>query len=271
MDYPISNSFPSGELPSFKKPPVNEVVCGMLFHTLEKLRIPHIGLLWDKFRRDYPIIHHAPPIASTKGELLVDSSTSLPIPRVWFIKKSDDQLVQFQFDRFYFNWRRRQNDYPRYSNVIKNFEKTHDIIMKFFNEFEIGKLEPIECELSYINHIPKDQVWNTIDDTVKIFPDFVWRQISGRFLSNPEKVTWQSSYPLQKAKGNLNVSLKQAIRNEDKVPLLILELTARGIGESTNKDGIREWFDVAHEYIVRGFVDLTTPEVQKVWERENNE
>jgi hypothetical protein len=58
---------------------------------------------------------------------------------------------------------------------------------------------------------------------------------------------------------------------EDKVPLFVLELTARGLGESTNKNTTREWFDVAHECIVRGFTDLTTHAVQKeFWEREEN-
>jgi hypothetical protein len=97
MDYPIPNSFSSGILPSYRNPPVNEVVCGMRFDIPDKLRIPHIGLLWNKFRADYPIIQHAPPIASAKGELLIYPVTGLPLQRVWFINESDDQLAQFQY------------------------------------------------------------------------------------------------------------------------------------------------------------------------------
>jgi hypothetical protein len=98
----IESSFSTGTLPSYKNPPVNEVVCGLRFDTPEKLRIPHIGFLWDKFRADYPIIQHAPPIAiaSAKGEILVDQAIGMPLPRVWFINKSDDQLVQFQLTDF---------------------------------------------------------------------------------------------------------------------------------------------------------------------------
>ena len=271
MIHPIENSLLSDTLPSYKNPPVNEVVCGMRFHTPDKLRIPHIGFLWDKFRANYPIIQHAPPIASVKGEISVDEATGIPLPRVWFINKSDDQLVQFQFDRFYFNWRRRQSDYPRYGHVIKNFESVLNAIVNFFGEFELGELKPIEYELTYINHIPKGQGWNTIDDLPKIFSDFVWKQTKARFLPNPVNVAWQTAFPLQEKKGHLTVSLKQAIRTEDKVPLLVLELTVRGgIGESTNKEAIREWFNLARKWIVSGFTDLTTPEIQKIWERENN-
>jgi uncharacterized protein (TIGR04255 family) len=268
MNHTIPNAFSSTALPSYRKPPVNEVVCGMRFHTPDKLRIPHIGLLWDKFRSEYPIIQHAPPIASAKGELFVDDVTGLPLQRLWFINQSEDQLVQFQFDRFYFNWRRRQSVYPRYPYVIKNFESVLNTIVNFFNEFELGELKPIEYELSYINHILKGQEWNTIDDLSRLFSDFVWRQTTGRFLPNPVNVAWQTEFPLPEKRGHLIISLKQAIRIEDKTPLFVLELKARG--ESATKNTILEWFDVAHEWIVRGFTDLTTAEAQTFWEREKN-
>ena len=266
----IQSPFSTGTLPSYKNPPVNEVVCGMRFDTPDRLLIPHIGFLWDKLRVDYPVIQHAPPIASAKGEILIDKAIGMPLPRVWFINESDDQLVQFQIDRFYFNWRRRQSDYPRYGHVIKNFESVLNNIGNFFSEFELGELKPIEYELSYINHIPKGQGWNTIDDLPRIFSDFVWTQTKERFLPNPEKVAWQKEFLLPEKKGHLIVSLKQAIQKEDKVPLLVLELKTRGIDESATKDKMREWFDLAHEWIVRGFTDLTTPKIQKIWEREEN-
>ncbi|GAG78987.1 unnamed protein product, partial [marine sediment metagenome] len=60
MTNAIESSFSTGVLPSYKNPPVNEVVCGLRFDTPDKLRIPHIGFLWDKFRADYPIIQHVP-------------------------------------------------------------------------------------------------------------------------------------------------------------------------------------------------------------------
>lgn len=112
--------------------------------------------------------------------------------------------------------------------------------------------------------------WNTIDDLPGIFLDFVWKQTKVRFLPNPEKVAWQTEFPLPEKKGHLIVNLKQSIRTEDKVPLLVLELKTRAIGESASKEAVREWFDLAHEWIVRGFTDLTTPEIQKIWEREDN-
>ncbi|RJQ46681.1 MAG: TIGR04255 family protein [Nitrospiraceae bacterium] len=256
------------DLPGYKNPPINEVVCGMRFHVPDKFRITHVGLLWDKFRKDYPIIQHAAPVATAKGEIHVDMTTGLLLPRVWFISESDDQLIQFQLDRFYYNWRRRQSEYPRYSHVINNFESILNIIEQYFNEYELGELQPIELELSYINHIPKGQGWDTIDDLSNIFSDFIWKQSSERFLPSPDKITWKAEFLLPEKKGQMVVNLKQATRTEDKVPLFVLELTARSIGGLESKKAIREWFDTAHEWIVCGFTDLTTSEIQKIWERE---
>jgi len=270
MSQQTESAHSSDVFPSYKNPPVNEVVCGVRFNTPGNLFIPHVGLLWEKFRADYPIVQHVPTLASAKGEIPVDSATGTPLPRVWFINKSDDQLIQFQSDRFYFNWRKRQRDYPRYSHVIKNFESVLNNVTIFFDEFELGELRPIEYELSYINQIPRGQGWDTIDDLPKIFSDYVWEKNKERFLPNPEKVSWKKEFLLPEKKGSLIVNLKQAIQIKEKIPLLILELRTRGIDESAKIEGVREWFDLAREWIVRGFTDLTTPEIQKLWEREDN-
>lgn len=269
MPKKIENTAPLNSVfPSYKNPPVNEVVCGMRFNASDKLKIPHIGVLWEKFRAEYPIIQHAPPITSAKGELLLDRETGLPLPRVWFINKLDDQLVQFQYDRFYFNWRRRRNEYPRFEYIFKNFEHVFDTISSFFLEHELGDLNPIEFELSYINHFLQGEGWNTLDDLPNIFSDFIWNHKKKKFLPALEKVAWQIHFPLPEHQGYLIVNLKQATRKDDKVPLLTLELKTIGISTSTGKEFIRDWFDIAHEWIVRGFTDLTTHNVQNLWERE---
>lgn len=270
MDHETPNLLSPCGYPTYKHPPINEVVCGMRVQTPDKLRIPHIGLLWEKFRENYPIIQHAPPIASAMGEIPVDDATGIPVPRVWFINQEDDQLVQFQPDRFYFNWRRRQNVYPRYTHVIENFENVQNAIANFFNENDLGELMPTECELSYINHIAQGPAWTGFGDLPKIFSDFVWKQKAKSFLPIPTNVAWSADFPLQESKGTLTVSLKHAKQRKDNIPVLVFELTARGIGESKSKTAIREWFNLAHKWILGCFEELTTPEVQRIWGREEN-
>jgi uncharacterized protein (TIGR04255 family) len=256
--------------PNYKKPPVNEVVCGLQFRPLDNFFIPHVGLLWDKFRQKYPRIQTTHPIATSKGELISDSATNFPLPRFWFIGKDDDQVVQFQFDRLYFNWRRREGVYPRYPRVFEQFENALNIFQTFLCEFNLGDLKIIEFDLSYINHIPKGKGWNKIDEIDNIFPDFIWKKTSGRYMPNPVNIAWQADFPMPEQKGLLGVSLKKAVRTADKTDLLVFELKARGPAKSNSREDLRDWFDTAHEMIVVGFSDLTRLNIQKeIWERED--
>jgi len=255
-------------LPSYKQSPVDEVVCGIRFEPLPQLKVPHIGLLWEKFRQEYPVTQHAIPIA-TDASLLVDETTGVPLPRIWFISKADNELVQFQLDRFYYNWRHRGDDYPRYPSIVEKFEKAKRQLDAFTDELLLGTITIVECELTYINHIPKGQGWESIDDLPKVIRDFTWQKQKHSFLPAPANVAWQTRFPLPNGKGWLNVKLNQAKRKVDGVPLLILELAAKGLGEETTATALRNWFDLAHEWIVCGFADLTTKETQEtIWKRE---
>lgn len=255
-------------LPSYKYPPVDEVVCGFRFERLRELKVPHIGLLWERFRNEYPTTQHAVPIATDKT-LAVDEATGIPLPRVWFISKADNELIQVQLDRFYYNWRHRGDDYPRYPSVIKKFGKAKSHLDVFAKELGLGAIKPLEFELTYINHIPAGQGWEKIDDLPNVIKDFVWQKETHHFLPNPTNIAWQVRFELPENKGWLNVKLNQATRKVDGVPSLLLELTARGFGEEKTEKAMHDWFDLAHEWIVRGFTELTTEEIQKkFWKRE---
>lgn len=255
-------------LPAYNKPPVNEVVCGLRFKTPDDFRIPHIGLLWNKFRDQYPNLQHAAPIAIPPEDPPTDKSTNLPLPRVWFINQGDDKLIQFQVDRFYFNWRSRGGIYPHYSNIIEDFKDVWSRTEEFFREFNLGELTPVEAELTYINYLPKGEGWNNLDDLKFVFVDFLWTQKPGRFLPNPFNLAWQTRFMFPDCPGQLVIKLNQGRKRDDGRPAFVLELNARNRETLGAKDDILKWFDAAHVWIVKGFTDITAPEIQKkIWER----
>jgi hypothetical protein len=58
------------------------------------------------------------------------------------------------------------------------------------------------------------------------------------------------------------------MRKRDNVPIFILDLTVRGNVAEHSAEVLWDWFDIAHQWIVFGFSDLTSREVQDlVWER----
>jgi uncharacterized protein (TIGR04255 family) len=160
---------------------------------------------------------------------------------------------------------RNEDEYPRYDTVIRLFEQRLETFEAFLAEHGIGKIDPRQYELTYINHVPKGDGWSTLGHAGKVFRDFV-RDGGGRFLPEPESINWKSTFNLPDTTGRLHATIRDAIKADERTPILQLEMTARGIPSSTARDAMRTWFDMAHEWIVRGFADLTAETVRRdVW------
>jgi len=259
-------------LPSYRKPPVIEVVCGITFEKIENFMAPHLGLFWQKIRDEYPKCQHAIPLGFPQEQSEPGIEFGLPLPRMWFIKEKDDALVQLQNNRFLYNWRKIQDEpYPRYQHVIEAFRTNFALFRKFLEEEDLGELNPIECEMTYINHIPKGECWEMVSDIHDVLPELDWCTENERFLPEPLHLGWQASFAFPEDRGRLQVKLKQATRKIDNCPIFILDVSARGLGADKSLDAIWSWFELAHEWIVCGFTDLTSKEIQtSIWERTDN-
>ncbi len=255
-------------LPEYEKPPVTEVAFGVVFEQIQQFKAPHTGLLWEKFRAEYPTCEHAPPIGL--GPEAFQMAGGLPLPRIWFISEEGNNLIQVQNDRFHFNWRQMSDEdtYPGYNVLISPFKESLKVFAEFIEEVGLGPLKLLECELLYINQILKGQSWSSPADIHKVFPDLTWRSDAKRFLPTPSDIAWNTSFALPEERGRLNVTLQPASRKADKVPLMQLQLTARGLGDDKSPEAVWNWFELAHEWIVCGFTDLTSTGVQKkLWGR----
>jgi uncharacterized protein (TIGR04255 family) len=259
-------------LPEYENPPVVEVVCGVSFASIQQFTIPYLGLFWKELGDDFTSCQEVQPLTTvleqSDGTTQVEISLGpLPtfVPRVWFLHRAGDQIVQIQRDRFLCNWRKtdQKHAYPRYGWVIGQFNDRLALFERFLRQHWRVQVPHRQYELSYINHIPAHAAWQTLADLGSVLPDLAWRVAEARFLPNPEVVDVQLSFRLPSGGGRLHVRAHSGARLEDKIPVLVLELTARGFGVDRPR-----WFDLAHEWIVRGFADLTGESVQRnVWRR----
>lgn len=253
--------------PEYKKPPVIEVVCGLAFEKIKQFRGNHIGLFWQNIRDEFPDCEHAQRMEFNPQE---DFAKSLP--RMWFVNQQKNRLIQLEDGRFYYNWRsiEKDEDYPRYSTIIEAFKSNLDTFKVFLDAEKLGLISPKSCELSYINHIPMGEGWESLVNLNEVLRDFSW-YTGDRFLPQPDTLGAHVFFQLPDGKGRLTVTLQHAKRSIDKHPILILQLTAKGLGADKSMDLVWEWFDVAHEWIVCGFTDLTGPSIQKdTWQRIDN-
>jgi uncharacterized protein (TIGR04255 family) len=265
-------------LPSFNKPPVIETVLGIEFAPIEGWGIPTFGLYWSQIRKEYPTYEVQPPLASSVEKFDAPAEPMLPSvqlltaseSRCWFASTDDSSLIQIQHDRFLLNWRKGEADrpYPRYEDFVKPaFKKEWLRFTEFLTQQSFRSPDVVQCEVSYINHIPKGQGWHAADDWKEVFTrSGVTRPPA--FLPSPESFRLNANYVMPANRGRLRIAANPAIRLSDQQEVIVLTLTARGRPASSTVADVIKWIDMGHEWVVRGFADFTSEKMHKIWERQ---
>jgi hypothetical protein len=144
--------------PRLKDPPIVEVVCGFFFPALPGLDPLFVGKYWAEvkekagFRRG-PL---QPAVSDRPGIVLGDGVGPL---RSWLVSETDEYVLQIQADRVYFNWRRRQGEYPHFRNdggkegvLTKSVRELAEL--SAFCEKSLGvKPAPVRLELAKIDQL----------------------------------------------------------------------------------------------------------------------
>jgi uncharacterized protein (TIGR04255 family) len=254
----------------YRNPPVIEVASGLIFEPIRGLTIAHYGLFWQRVLKDFPEAKHAIPIG------FEDSGPADPffVPRLWLISSSQDELVQLQASRFHFNWREGPNrsSYTSYTKIYDQFMRYWKLYVAFLADAKLPPPQLLRCELTYINHIGQSAGWSSMADVGRVIPRVAWaRSGPGGFLPVPKSVGWNVTFDLPEGKGILTAKMQPALRGmRDKQELILaFELTAGGPPTDRSDAGLESWFDTAHEWIVKGFEDMTAKDVQRtVWGKE---
>lgn len=266
------------QLPEFDEPPLVETVLSVQFEPLHGVRVAHLGLLWTVFRDLYPRTSERVPLepsierfpldaqAHSQPLLQVLTDDVPPVPRFWFINESGSELIQVQNDRFVKNWRKSSagTRYPRYESIIRpNFDRDYQKFVGFLEEQGLGTPRINQCEVTYINHILTNDEWSSLSEVEKVVT--IWNKpgwptaplddcrISSRFV-----IPDSAGSPI----GRLTFELQPALQQQDRRPMYVLRLTARGL----LGDGLA-FLDIGREWIVRAFEGLTTPSMHRAWKR----
>ena len=265
--------------PKFRRPPVIETLLGVQFGPLRSFSIPHFGLFWSQIRSDYPNQEMKPPLGPEVEDFGMSVApggvkvmlTTEPEARCWFIDPSQTQLIQLQRDRFIRNWRKvtGQELYPEYAVLKPRFAEDWARFLRFLDSAGIEQPEVNQCEVTYVNHIP---IGVGAETGVESFGEIhkilsIIAAPHPGFLPESEVTMLNSRYLMPDKKGRLYVTVQPAVRKDDRRVVLQLTLTARGRPDSASIEDVLRWFDLGHEWIVRGFADLTTTDMHDRWER----
>lgn len=269
------------DLPDYRKPPISEVVLSLQFKAVEDLRTPLIGLLWDRFRERLPEIEEHPPLphiierfgAPTPPKINVLVEQKPPVPRVWFLTSEKTELIQVQQDRFIHNWRKisGKEPYPHYPAICQKFREEVAELGRFLTKEKLGPIDINQCEITYVNQIEAGQLWKSHGDISAILR--YWKDLErGGFLPQAEDVALRVRYIIPddsgKPIGRLHLVVQPAWKSADNMPVLTMNLTARGKPLTDDVEGAFAFFDLGRRWIVKGFADLTTEKIQReAWER----
>ena len=188
------------------------------------------------------------------------------------VNEPGTEVLQIQEDRFGYSWRklRPDHEYPRYVNIRENFERELAGFQNFLSKEGLGTLSPVQCEVTYVNVILSEGVWDSHSDLGKIIPSATPRLTEG-FLPPPEQVRYASQYIISGEggvpRGRLYVSAEPGYLLDDERLMYLMKLTVRGAPQGHGSDGIIETMDLGHEWIVQGFATLTSGEMHRAWRR----
>jgi len=258
-------------LPDFERPPIAEVAISIQFEPLEGFTVPKLGMLWSEFREEFPITEDAAPINPVYEVFGVVQNPKLgmkltnvpPLRRSWFLNEAGTELLQIQEDRFIRNWRKRsdEDEYPRYKKIINDYIDNYKVFEEFLVRESISLPMINQCEITYVNPIVAGKLWEDHSQLSTVLTSFKL-EYSDSFLPAPENVSIVQRFIIPDNEGEplgrLHIAVDPVTDPRSGKPAYLLKLIARGKPRESNIDSAIEFFNMGHEWIVRGFTSATT-------------
>ena len=267
-------------LPDYKTPPVIEVAMGTQFAPLADLTTAHVGIYWALIRSEFGSIQEQPPIVhiveqlgsaprGSRRPIGIEVQTKPDLLRTWFVDGTGNRIIQLQRDRFLHNWRKvkEADEYPRFPSVRDAFKRYWDQFHTFLAAEGLPLPQVDQCELTYVNHIRKGRAWESMADLSDVFTTFQWQTRAG-FLPDPDNIRWLMQFSLPDKMGRLHVEVFRVLLPPDNAQAIRFALTARGRPPGDlDQSRIDQWFELAREWIVKGFADLVGKKMDALWEK----
>jgi uncharacterized protein (TIGR04255 family) len=276
-------SAPRPDIPIYSNPPVTEMLLSVQFATLPSFRSFHIGLLWEELRKEYPSVSEQMPLAAvfeTFGasapqpiQLTLGFPLAPQMSRFWLESPDGAHVLQIQQDRIVHNWRKKGDAaYPHYEPLRARFEREIEIFERFLDREKLGQLAPNQCEIAYINTIQLPHGENPHSNLQRVSPIWV-----GAIASSPgcllEDAGLQARFVLRdhdNPVGRLYVAFTPDFHPSGEPPALLLQVTARGRPKSATMTDAFNFLDLGRREIVQTFDNVTSPELHRIWGKQEN-
>lgn len=262
--------------PKFDAPPVIETVLSAQFPRLTNYSDAVAGWFWkSRLPSNWTRSKDAPPLDEQFERFGDERKWEMPPPfrlrrfensteRTQLIRDDGERMIQVQDTRFILNWRREQGGYPSYKTLRPEFQQHFKSFRDFASEAVLGDVIPNQWEVTYVNHIPRGGLWESVADWPKILPGLHTPKTWGNLPLETQGGNWRF---VIENRARLYVSLQHGRLTPDSEDLLVLQFTARGPVSADAGRLLDDGFDLGHEAIVKSFAAMTSPEAHTAWKR----
>lgn len=239
--------------PKFSNPPVVETALSVQFSGVGWSPLD-FGIYYESIRERFPSAsesHCLPPIIETFPKTVVDSklvlSESVQPSRWLFSDQPNSSLLQVQYNRFGFNWRKVDGEeYPSYCKNCDVFKTEYDNFQAYCEERTLGTPDPQFSEVVYVNHINPQQDEELIDLFEKSF-----KGVDFSASPRPELATLNRTFVIGDNDGRLYA--EAVILPFEKIRF---KLTSRARCTDGNWGSS---LNTAHDALIEHFMELTEP------------
>jgi uncharacterized protein (TIGR04255 family) len=264
-------------LPDYLNPPLVETVLGVQFERLTGFTNAHLGAFWQSLGcQEWPVTADAPPLPPQLEEFSEGTKwakglrlqfTQDPACRIQMKNSDEDRMVQLQNNRLHLNWMGESGGhYPRYSQVLFEFQQVLKRFITFVGTENLGKFNPIQWEITYVNHIHRGTVWQTPADWSFFRPLAAVPTVDG--VARGESFGGEWHFVIPDEQGRLHVEWKHGVKpmeGKGEQQFIRLTFTARGRVKDNSLDAITEGLDLGHTTIVSSFSNLMSDNANKYW------
>jgi hypothetical protein len=153
--------------------------------------------------------------------------------------------------------------YPSYANTRQEFDGLYARFREFVIAQGFGELEENQWEVSYVNHLAKGEMWETVSDCRDIFPWLITPPVG--LDADGALANWDFVLPGQR--GRLHCRLYLGRIKLDGPEAMILDMTARGRATKEPGFSVADGFEIGHKAIVTSFTSMTSKSAHDRWER----
>jgi uncharacterized protein (TIGR04255 family) len=250
---------------TFNKPPLEEVIVGAYFVQPIPLRSELVGLFWSEVRKELPVIQQqpevSPPFGLTQVPGFIGPGEIYPMPRFLLASEDESILLQIQKNAFLLNWRKRNAEYPRFDTVKRKFDVYYAALVAFVSRELQAEMPLIQStELTYSNVVDECPYWSRPQDTSNVIAGFslpnVGEEASRVDFNNVTVYTLEPDL-------TLNVAIRTARRPNADAVVLAFDVRAIGALGAVSKPEADNWYERAHETVIRTFTAMTAQDIQR--------